>query len=50
MFSTHFNAISGSKWVQGLYEGNLPPKPHTALALSVATVSDLLLMGLFSKI
>lgn len=37
-FAVHFNAISGSKWVDGLYEGDKPPKPRGVLGMATAAV------------
>jgi hypothetical protein len=37
-FAVHFNAISGSRWVDGLYEEDQPPKPRGVLAMAAAAV------------
>ena len=37
-FAAHFNAISGSRWVNGLYKGDRPPKPRPVLAMAAAAV------------
>lgn len=42
--AAHFNAIDGSKWIHGLYEGDTPPTANSALALAVAAVSCLYLL------
>jgi hypothetical protein len=36
--AAHFNAIEGSNWIEGLYEGETPPLPHAALALAAVAV------------
>lgn len=45
VFAAHFNVISGSKWINGLYEGSSPPKPRAPLALAAAAVSPNLVTG-----
>jgi hypothetical protein len=49
-FAVHFNAISGSKWVDRLYEGDEPLKFREALALATAGVRGYTNIGLFIDI
>ena len=37
-FAAYFNAISGSRWVDGLYKEDRPPKPRPVLAMAAAAV------------
>jgi len=49
-FTVHFNAISSSKWVDGLYEGDKVLKPLEALILATAGVCGYLNVKLFTDI
>ena len=50
-FAVHFNAISGSNWVQGLVdEESMAPKPCPTLTLAVAAVSHYSNVGPFTDV